>query len=136
MSKSADTTNQLFLEAKSAMAMCYAPYSQFPVGAAILAENGEIYKGANIENVSFPEGWCAETTAIGHMIMAGQSKIVEVAVIAQKLDQCSPCGGCRQRLAEFGTPETKIHLCDQAGIVKTIKLSELLPSSFATDSLE
>ena len=52
MSKSADTTTQLFLEAKSAMAMCYAPYSQFPVGAAILAENGEIYKGANIENVS------------------------------------------------------------------------------------
>lgn len=136
MSKNADISTQLFLEAKSAMAMCYAPYSQFPVGAAILAEDGHIYKGANIENVSFPEGWCAETTAIGHMIMAGQSKIIEIAVIAQKLDQCSPCGGCRQRLAEFGLPETKIHLCDQAGIVQTIELAELLPLSFSTSSLE
>lgn len=135
MSKNADTEQHLFEQAKSAMALCHAPYSQFPVGAAILAGNGEIYKGANIEVVAFPEGWCAETTAIGHMVMAGQTKIIEVAVIAEKLDQCTPCGGCRQRLAEFGTAETKIHLCDQNGVVKTIALGDLLPLSFATDSL-
>lgn len=133
MSKSADHTLALFNAAKSAMASCHAPYSKFPVGAAILAANGEIYQGANIEVISFPEGWCAETTAISHMVMAGQTQIIEVAVIAEKLDQCTPCGGCRQRLAEFGNADTKIHLCDQEGVVNTVKLGDLLPLSFATD---
>jgi cytidine deaminase len=133
MSKSADHRAALFDAAKSAMAFCHAPYSKFPVGAAILAGNGEIYKGANIEVISFPEGWCAETTAIGHMVMAGEKEIVEVAVIAEKLDQCTPCGGCRQRLAEFGNADTQIHLCDQNGVVKTVRLGDLLPLSFATD---
>jgi len=133
MSKNAEILHE---KAKAAMALCHAPYSNFPVGAAILASNGKIYSGANIEVVAFPEGWCAETSAISHMVMDGETAIEEVAVIAEKLDACTPCGGCRQRLAEFGDAETKIHLCDHQGVIKTILLGDLLPLGFATDSLD
>lgn len=133
MSKNASMSHQLFLAAQGASDKCYAPYSKFPVGAAILAENGEIYSGANIEIASYPEGWCAETTAIGHMVMGGQNKIVEVAVIAKNMDECTPCGGCRQRLAEFGSADTKVHLCDQSGVTKTVLLGDLLPLGFVLE---
>lgn len=125
--------HDLFEAARAAMARAHAPYSKFPVGAAIRAEDGKIYAGANIENISFPEGWCAETTAIGHMVMAGQHKIMEVAVIAEKLALCPPCGGCRQRLAEFADAGTPIYLCDETGVKKTLTLSDLLPYSFETE---
>ena len=115
------------------MAFANAPYSKFPVGAAIRAEDGKIYAGANIENLSFPQGWCAEPTAISHMIMAGNKKIVEMAVIAEKLPLCPPCGGCRQKIAEFATARTPIYLCDETGVKKTMTMDELLPHSFATD---
>ncbi len=123
----------LFEAARGAMAKAHAPYSKFPVGAAIRAEDGAIYAGANIENLSFPEGWCAETTAISHMIMGGAKKIVEVAVIAEKLALCPPCGGCRQRLAEFSDAGTKLYLCDETGVKKTMTIAEILPHGFATD---
>lgn len=126
---------ELHAAAKKAMALCHAPYSKFPVGAAILADDGNVYTGANIENLSFPEGWCAETTAISHMVMGGARKIVEIAVIAEKLALCPPCGGCRQRIKEFAGPETKIYLCDDAGVKKTMTMEELLPHSFETEVL-
>ncbi|ANK74363.1 cytidine deaminase [Ensifer adhaerens] len=136
MSRSARTMEkELFEAARDAMAKAHAPYSKFPVGAAIRAEDGKIYTGANIENLSFPEGWCAETTAISHMVMAGQRKIMEVAVIAEKLALCPPCGGCRQRLAEFSGASTRIFLCDETGVKKTLALSDLLPHSFETEIL-
>jgi cytidine deaminase len=117
------------------MALCHAPYSRFPVGAAIRAEDGKIYSGANIENLSFPEGWCAETTAISHMVMGGAKRIVEIAVIAEKLALCPPCGGCRQRIKEFASPETRIFLCDEAGVKKTMTMDELLPFAFKTGAI-
>ncbi|MEO4044249.1 cytidine deaminase [Hoeflea sp. CAU 1731] len=123
-------SHELFLAARDAMTKCYARYSDFPVGAAIRAEDGKIYSGANVEIASFPEGWCAETTAIGHMIMGGARKITEVAVIAEKMVACTPCGGCRQRLAEFSGSETPVHLCDANGVVKTVTMAELLPLAF------
>ena len=123
----------LYEAAKKAMAFCHAPYSKFPVGAAIRAEDGKIYTGANIENLAFPEGWCAETTAISHMVMGGAKKIVEIAVIAEKLALCPPCGGCRQRIKEFAGPDTMIYLCDEAGVGKTMTMNELLPHSFETE---
>ena len=126
-------SHDLFEAARDAMAFAHAPYSKFPVGAAIRAEDGRIYAGANIENVSFPQGWCAEPTAISHMIMAGARKIVEMAVIAEKLPLCSPCGGCRQKIAEFASPSTRIYLCDETGVKKTMTMDELLPHSFATE---
>ena len=126
-------SHDLFEAARAAMAFAHAPYSKFPVGAAIRAEDGRIYAGANIENLSFPQGWCAEPTAISHMIMGGAKKIVAMAVIAEKLPLCPPCGGCRQKIAEFATARTPIYLCDETGVKKTMTMEELLPHGFATD---
>ena len=126
----------LFETARAAMAAAHVPYSRFPVGAAIRTDDGEVHAGANIEVVSYPEGWCAETTAIAHMVMAGGGRIAEVAVIAEKLPRCTPCGGCRQRLAEFGTAETKVHLCDETGVVETVTLGALLPMAFDAEVLK
>ena len=125
----------LFEAARTAMEKAYAPYSKFPVGAAILADDGKIYAGANIENLSFPQGWCAEPTAIGAMIMGGGRKIVEMAVIAEKLALCPPCGGCRQKIAEFADAQTRVFLCDDQGVQKTMTMEELLPFSFKTEIL-
>ena len=116
--------------AVTAMARTHSPYSSFPVGAAIRTEDGRTYAGCNVENVAYPEGWCAETSAISHMVMDGGGVIAEVAVLGLKADLCTPCGGCRQRLAEFGTAETKVHLCNADGLVKTVTLGELLPLGF------
>ena len=128
-------SHDLFEAARAAMSFAHTPYSKFPVGAAIRAEDGKIYAGANIENLSFPQGWCAEPTAISHMIMGGAKKIVEMAVIAEKLPLCPPCGGCRQKIAEFATAKTPIYLCDETGVKETMTMEELLPHSFATDIL-
>lgn len=128
-------SHDLFEAAKAAMAKAYAPYSKFPVGAAIRTEDGRIFAGANIEVASFPEGWCAETTALGHYIMAGGGRITEIAVTAKKMARITPCGGCRQRLAEFARPETKLHLCDDKGIVETVTMGEMLPYGFQGETL-
>ncbi|KPF44378.1 cytidine deaminase [Rhizobium sp. G187] len=125
--------HDLFEAARDAMSFAHAPYSKFPVGAAIRADDGRIYTGANIENLSFPQGWCAEPTAIGCMIMGGGRRIVEMAVIAEKLALCPPCGGCRQKISEFASADTKIYLCDEVGVQKTMTMDELLPLSFKTD---
>lgn len=128
-------SHDLFEAARDAMAHAHAPYSKFPVGAAIRADDGKIYAGANIENLSFPQGWCAEPTAISCMIMGGGRKIVEMAVIAEKLPLCPPCGGCRQKISEFATKSTPIYLCDETGVKKTMTMEELLPASFETEIL-
>lgn len=128
-------SHELFEAARDAMARAYAPYSKFPVGAAIRADDGKIYLGANIENLSFPQGWCAEPTAIGAMVMGGAKKIIEMAVIAEKLACCPPCGGCRQKIAEFAGPETRVYLCDDQGVQKVMTMEELLPFSFKTELL-
>lgn len=122
---------ELFEAARAAMDNAYAPYSKFPVGAAIRTDSGRIFAGANMENASYPEGWCAEVSAIAHMVMAGERSIAEVAVIAEKMPRITPCGGCRQRLREFGKATTLVHLCDERGIVETVTLGELLPKAFA-----
>ena len=121
---------ELFEAARSAMALAHVPYSKFPVGAAIRTESGRVFAGCNIENASYPEGWCAETSAIAHMVMAGERRFGEVAVIAEKMARVTPCGGCRQRLREFGTAATRVHLCDATGVVETVTLGELLPKAF------
>jgi cytidine deaminase len=126
-------SHDLFEAARSAMEKSYSPYSKFPVGAAIRADDGNVYVGANIENLSFPQGWCAEPSAISAMIMGGGRKIAELAVIAEKLPLCTPCGGCRQKIAEFASAGTRIYLCDDQGVQKTLTMSELLPYAFETD---
>ncbi len=129
-------THDLFLAAREAMAKCYAPYSKFPVGAALRTTDGRVYSGANIEVASYPEGWCAETTMLGHYIMGGGGEIAEIAVVAERMDRITPCGGCRQRLAEFSKPDTKLYLCDATGVVQTVTMGEMLPYGFAGDMLK
>lgn len=129
-------SHDLFEAARSAMAKAYAPYSKFPVGAAIRCDDGRVFTGANIEVISYPEGWCAETTALGHYVMAGGGKITEIAVIAEKKAKCTPCGGCRQRLAEFAGPDTPLHLCDNNGVVETVLLKDIFPLGFEAEVLK
>lgn len=128
-------SDDLFALARSAMRKAHAPYSKFPVGAAIRTSDGRIFSGCNVEVVSFPEGWCAETTAISHMVMDGGGRIAEIAVLAEKLALCTPCGGCRQRIAEFGAPETRVHLCDASGVRETVAMSALFPRGFPAEAL-
>ena len=124
----------LLKAATQAMANAYAPYSDFPVGAAVRGSNGKIYAGCNIENASYPEGWCAETSALSHMVSDGERHAVEILVIAEKKPRTTPCGGCRQRLAEFASADTPLHLCDGSGIAETVTLGDLLPKSFDLES--
>ncbi len=126
----------LFRAAREAMKSAHAPYSKFPVGAALRTKDGRVYAGANIEVASYPEGWCAETTMLGHYVMAGGGEIAEIAVVAERMDRITPCGGCRQRLAEFARPETKLHLCDQNGVVETVTMGEMLPFGFSGEVLK
>lgn len=120
----------LFKVAAAARENAYAPYSNFKVGAAIRAASGGIYGGCNVENVAYPEGTCAEAGAIAAMIAAGESEITEVLVVAGGPAKITPCGGCRQKIAEFAKPNTQIHLASENGDTATITLGALLPGSF------
>ncbi|MDC7685065.1 cytidine deaminase [Asticcacaulis sp. BYS171W] len=126
-------SQNLFKAAKAATAFSHSPYSKFPVGAAILADDGKVYSGANIENIAFPQGWCAETTALSHMIMGGGKRVLEIAVFAPCHPHCPPCGGCRQKLAEFADASAQIHMYAEDGSVKTAALGDLLPMNFNAD---
>ncbi len=123
-------SHDLFLAAKAAMSNAYAPYSKFPVGAAIRTTDGRVFSGCNIEVASYPEGWCAETTALSHYIMDGGGEIAEIAVVAERMARITPCGGCRQRLAEFAGPDTQLYLCDDAGVAETVTMGAMLPYGF------
>ena len=125
----------LFEAARQAMAKAYAPYSKFPVGAALRTADGRVFTGANVEVAAYPEGWCAETTALGQYVMAGGGEITEIAVVAERMARITPCGGCRQRLAEFAGPRAKLYLCDQSGVVDTVSLGDMLPYGFKGDML-
>ncbi len=124
-----DTT--LFEMAQAAAANAYVPYSKFRVGAAIKSTAGKFYSGCNVENISYPVGTCAEAGAIAAMICGGDPKIAEILIYADSKELITPCGACRQRIAEFGDNDTLIHLADKHGIQKTYKIAELLPSGFA-----
>ena len=125
----------LFEAASAAMERAYAPYSKFQVGAAILAGNGQIYSGCNVENAAYPVGTCAEAGAIAAMVRDGAQQIREIVVIGRGDVMCTPCGGCRQRIREFAAPETKIHVCGPDGLRRTFTRDELLPASFGPENL-
>jgi homotetrameric cytidine deaminase len=124
-----DSPAHLLSVAEAAMRNAYAPHSKFKVGAALRARTGAVYSGANVENAAYPQGQCAEASAIGALITAGEREIVAVAVVAEQMDVCPPCGGCRQRLVEFGAPDTPVYL----GSSHATTLGELLPLSFTLD---
>ena len=109
----------------------YAPYSHFKVGAAIRATSGQIYTGCNVENVAYPEGTCAEAGAIAAMVAVGETRIIEVLVIADSPAPVPPCGGCRQKLAEFAAPETPVTLATTDGKTQLTTVAALLPGVFS-----
>jgi cytidine deaminase len=121
--------------ALKARANAYAPYSRFTVGAALRAEDGRIYAGANVENAAYPEGLCAEAGAIGAMAAAGARRIAEIVVVADGAALCTPCGACRQRIREFAAPDATIHVAGPEGIRRSFTLTELLPESFGPENL-
>ncbi|WP_374646693.1 cytidine deaminase [Tabrizicola sp.] len=109
----------------------YAPYSRFKVGAALRSTSGAVHVGCNVENVAYPEGTCAEAGAIAAMIAAGDSRIAEVLVIADSPDPVPPCGGCRQKIAEFAGQEVRVTLCTTEGKQKVMTVADLLPGVFS-----
>lgn len=126
----------LIAAAVAARAKAYAPYSRFLVGAAVKDETGAVHPGCNVENAAYPQGTCAEAGAIAAMVLAGGRKIVEAAVVGGGDGLVTPCGGCRQKLREFGRPDLAIHVCDETGrIKKSFTLGELLPASFGPENL-
>lgn len=127
---------QLMAAAIEAMGRAYAPYSQFPVGAAILDGSGLIHAGANVENAAYPVGNCAEASAIAAMVMAGGSRIAMIAVAGGDGNLlCTPCGACRQRIREFGDAETPVLVGGLDGLQRRFTLGDLLPESFGPENL-
>lgn len=122
--------------AKAVRENAHAPYSNFKVGAAIRAASGEVYVGCNVENVAYPEGTCAEAGAIAAMIAAGDRGIREVAVIAASPTPVPPCGGCRQKLAEFGAADVPVTMATTQGTSETVTIGDLLPGAFAAGHMD
>lgn len=122
--------DDLLRAANAARANAHAPYSRFAVGAAVRTASGAIFAGANVECAAYPEGWCAETSALAAMVAAGGREVVEVLVVAEHSEPVTPCGGCRQRLAEFARAATPVHAADPSGVLRSFSLGELLPSAF------
>ena len=121
--------------AKKVRENAHAPYSKFRVGAAVRAASGTIYVGCNVENVAYPEGTCAEAGAIAAMVAAGDSEIVEAFVIADSPTPVSPCGGCRQKLAEFSAGDVVITMANLDGVRVSQSMAELLPGAFDASRL-
>ncbi len=116
--------------AAKVMENAYAPYSRFKVGAALSSASGAVHVGCNVENVAYPEGTCAEAGAIAAMCAAGDRQITELCVIADSPEPVPPCGGCRQKIAEFAAPDVVVTLCTTDGKEKKMTVAELLPGVF------
>ena len=114
----------------------HAPYSGFKVGAAVRTVSGRIFGGCNVENVAYPEGTCAEAGAIAAMIAAGETAFVEAYVIAGSPTPVTPCGGCRQKLAEFGQGDARVTMATLLGVEEVMTMAELLPGAFGRAHME
>ena len=121
--------------ARAVQERAYAPYSKFRVGAVLRGAGGALHAGCNVENVAYPQSQCAEATAIGVMVAMGETRIAEILVLGSGPELISPCGGCRQRLAEFSAPDTPVYLCGPEGLIETTTVGELLPLAFTQRSL-
>ena len=131
----ADRLAEMLELARAAMAKAYAPYSNFAVGAVLRGAGGKLYAGCNVENAAYPQGCCAEASAIAAMVMDGEHAIVEVVVMGGGAALVSPCGGCRQRLSEFAGAAVPVHICGPEGLRRTVTMGELLPLAFGPRNL-
>ncbi len=114
----------------------YAPYSSFKVGAALRTVSGQVFAGCNVENVAYPEGTCAEAGAIAAMCAAGEYAIAEICVVADSPTPVPPCGGCRQKLAEFAAPDLRITMATLDGARHVITMAEILPGAFSAGHMD
>ena len=128
-------THEFFPQLEALLKNAYAPYSNFPVAAMIKGASGAIYSGVNVENAAYPQGWCAEASAIAAMVSSGETEIFELAVMAKSDEICTPCGGCRQKIREFASQDLKIFCFGPNGLKATYTLGELLPYSFGPEHL-
>lgn len=132
----AELQQALLHAARAAHDRAYAPYSRFPVGAAVLDEQGQIHAGCNVENAAYPQGTCAEAGALAAMVLAGGRRLRAVAVVGSGGQWITPCGGCRQKLREFGHADTPIFTASPTGLGPTHTLADLLPHGFGPDHLD
>jgi cytidine deaminase len=129
------TMQQLVDAARTVRANAYAPYSKFAVGAAMIDERGRIHAGCNVENAAYPQGWCAEASALAHLVTAGARRVLAVAVVGVAADPVTPCGGCRQKIREFAAADCPVWVADLNGVRARFTLAELLPASFGPEHL-
>ncbi|MEM7765514.1 MAG: cytidine deaminase [Pseudomonadota bacterium] len=136
MTHAATPPEALLDAAQRARQHAYAPYSNYKVGAAIIDEQGRVFAGCNVENAAYPEGNCAETSAIAAMVSAGGRHIREVLVVGgfEQTGHCTPCGGCRQRISEFADATARIWLVDASLNWTVVSISDLLPAGFSLSS--
>ncbi|WKA52538.1 cytidine deaminase [Planococcus liqunii] len=127
---------QLMTESKTARERAYVPYSKFKVGAALLTADGKVYHGCNIENAGYSMTNCAERTAMFKAVSEGERNFTALAVVADTKGPVSPCGACRQVIAEFCAPNMPVYLTNLNGDVQETTVSELLPGAFSTEDLE
>ncbi len=114
----------------------YVPYSNFKVGAALRSGSGAVFVGCNVENVAYPEGTCAEAGAIAAMVAAGETQIMELLVVADSPTPVPPCGGCRQKIAEFAAQDVQVTLCALEGAQQVVTVAELLPGAFGIGHMD
>ena len=129
------TIAALIAAARAVRPRAHAPYSKFKVGAAVLDEQGRIHAGCNVENAAYPQGWCAEASALASMVGAGGRRVRAVAVVAVSRVPTTPCGGCRQKLAEFARDDCAVFLAGPRGLQCRFTLGELLPHGFGPPAL-
>lgn len=126
---------QLIEEAKLAKKMAYVPYSNFEVGAALLTEDGKVYRGCNIENAAYSVTNCAERTALFKALSEGDKSFKMLAVVADTDRPCSPCGACRQVISELCPRDMKVVLTNMKGDILETTVEELLPGAFSPEDL-
>lgn len=129
-------TSEMFQRAKAARENAYAPYSNYKVGACLRTKDGALFSGCNVENAAYGLTTCAEASAISQMVTEQQHSITDILIIGDGSSLISPCGACRQRIFEFATANTLVHLCNLQGIQQTITLAELLPMAFGPKQIE
>ncbi|MBL8343087.1 MAG: cytidine deaminase [Rubrivivax sp.] len=131
----ADNLRSLFAAARTVRRQAYAPYSKFKVGAAVLDAEGRVHAGCNVEVAAYPQGWCAEASALAAMVAAGGRRVQAVAVAAVSAEPTTPCGGCRQKLAEFAGADCVVHVLGPRSVRGAYRLGDLLPHGFGPGHL-
>jgi cytidine deaminase len=131
----AEALQRLLDAARAARTMAHAPYSRFAVGAAVLDEHGRVHAGCNVENAAYPQGVCAEAAALCAMVLAGGRRARALLVLGEGPSPVTPCGGCRQKLREFGGDDTPVLVADGSGLRLRTTLGALLPHSFGPGHL-